>query len=154
MAQRQLTPGRPAAMAPGQGRRAAAACVDALLALLCGLAAGASAGVELLDGAVVLHPRSGALWGALLGAGTGFSLLNHVLLTLVVRASVGKLLTGLRVIRARDGGRPTFLRLLGRWLFGFYWTLVFVPVHVATDSGVEQQDAVGLRVVDRLAGPR
>nr|WP_245239003.1 hypothetical protein [Streptomyces sp. MZ04] len=61
------------------------------------------------------------------------------------------MLTGLRVVRASDGDRPRFLRLAGRWLFGFYWMVVFVPLHVVTDSGVEQRDAVGLRIVRRTA---
>ncbi|WP_369211620.1 RDD family protein [Streptomyces flavofungini] len=149
MADQQRTLGQPTAAAPTQTRRVTAACVDAALALLCGLAAAAVAGVRTVDGVVELDPRSPALWGALLGAAFGLSFLNHVLLTFATRASLGKLLTGLRVLRASDGGRPTLLRLLGRWLFGFYWTAVFVPLHLATDSGVDQQDAVGVRVVRR-----
>ncbi|WP_030792440.1 RDD family protein [Streptomyces sp. NRRL S-920] len=132
---------------PTQARRVTAACLDALLALLCGLAAGAAAGVKVLDGVVEIRPQSTAVWTAALGAAFGLSFLNHVLLTLTTRASLGKLLTGVRVVRSSDGGRPTFLRLVGRWLFGFYWMVVFVPLHVAADSDVEQQDAVGLRVV-------
>ncbi|KUL54727.1 RDD family protein [Streptomyces sp. NRRL S-1521] len=149
MADRQRTLARPTAAAPTHMRRAAAASVDAVLALLCGLAAGAVAGVRVSDGVAELDPKSPALWGALLGAAFGLSFLNHVLLTLATRASLGKLLTGLRVARASDGGRPTFLRLIGRWLFGFYWMIVFVPIHLAADSGVDQQDAVGVRVVRR-----
>ncbi|NED93113.1 RDD family protein, partial [Streptomyces sp. SID11233] len=38
---------------------------------------------------------------------------------------------------------------IARWLFGFYWMIVFVPIHLAADSSVEQQDAVGLRTVRR-----
>ncbi|MGW5865801.1 RDD family protein [Streptomyces sp. NPDC055239] len=133
--------------APTQARRVTAAVIDAFTALLCGLAAGIAAGVKVVDGVVELRPQSPAVWGAVLGAAIGFSFLNHVLLTFATRASLGKLVASLRVVRSSDGGRPGFLRLGGRWLFGFYWMVVFVPIHLATDSDVEQQDAVGLRMV-------
>ncbi|MFG2500129.1 RDD family protein [Streptomyces sp. NPDC048441] len=149
MASQQRTPAQPPA--PTQTRRVTASCVDALLALLSALAAGATAGVSVLNGVVEIRPQSPVVWAAALGAAFGLSFLNHVLLTFATRASIGKLLTGIRVVRMSDGGRPTLLRLLGRWLFGFYWMVVFVPIHVATDSDVEQQDAVGLRVVGRGA---
>ncbi|SCE33788.1 RDD family protein [Streptomyces sp. SolWspMP-sol7th] len=135
--------------APTQARRVSASVVDALVALLCGLAAGVAAGVEVVDGVAQLRPGSPAVWGTALVAAFGLSFLNHVLLTYAVRASLGKLLTGLRVVRASDGRRPGFFRLIGRWLFGFYWMIVFVPLHVATDSSVEQQDAVSLRTIRR-----
>ncbi|MET8682762.1 RDD family protein [Streptomyces sp. NPDC004732] len=132
-----------------QPRRLTASAVDALTALLCGLVAAAAVGVTAADGVVEVRVQSPAMWAAALGAALGFSLLNHVLLTRLTRASLGKLLTGLRVVRAADAGRPRLLPLTGRWLFGFYWMAVFVPLHVLTDSDVEQQDAVGLRVVRR-----
>ncbi|MEV6750834.1 RDD family protein [Streptomyces sp. NPDC051214] len=133
-------------MLPSQARRATAAVIDALLALVCGITAGAAAGVKVSDGVVELRPQSPAVWGLALGVAVGVSLVNHVLLTQAARASLGKLITGLRVVRASDGHRPGLVRLTGRWLFGFYWMIVFVPLHVATDSDVEQQDAVGIRV--------
>ncbi|MFH8468742.1 RDD family protein [Streptomyces sp. NPDC017991] len=147
MANQQRTPTR--VPAPTPVRRITAATVDAVTALVCGLAAGAAAGLKVVDGVVELRPASPAVWGAALGTALGVSFVNHVLLTLAIRASLGKLMTGLRVVRASDSGRPGFLRLIGRWLFGFYWTVVFVPIHLATDSDVEQQDAVGLRIVRR-----
>ncbi|MGW0904317.1 RDD family protein [Streptomyces sp. NPDC002853] len=131
---------------PSQARRVTAAVIDALFALMCGLAAGAATGVEVSDGVVELRPQSPSVWGAALGVALGVSFVNHVLLTQAARGSLGKLMTGLRVVRASDGRRPGLVRLTGRWLFGFYWMIVFVPVHVATDSDVEQQDAVGVRV--------
>ncbi|MCX4665233.1 RDD family protein [Streptomyces sp. NBC_01381] len=149
MAHQQRTSTRDAA--PTQARRVTAAVVDALIALLCGLTAGTAAGIKVVDGLVELQPQSPTVWATALGVAVAVSLFNHVLLTLASRASLAKLLTGLRVVRASDGGRPGFLRLVGRWLFGFYWMVVFVPIHVVTDSGVEQQDAVGLRIVRRTA---
>ncbi|MFJ3983670.1 RDD family protein [Streptomyces fungicidicus] len=90
-----------------------------------------------------------AFWAASVVAVLAVSFTNQVLFTLVARASLGKLATGLRVIRTSDEGRAGFVRLVGRWLFGFFWSIVFVPLHLATDSNVEQQDAVGLRIVRR-----
>ncbi|MER5222149.1 RDD family protein [Streptomyces flaveus] len=148
MANHQRTPARDSA--PAQARRVTAATIDALAALVCGLAAGAAAGVKVVDGVVELRPQSPTVLGVALGAAIGLSFVNHVLLTLAARASLGKLLTGLRVVRTSDGGRPGLFRLIGRWLFGFYWMVVFVPIHLATDSDVEQQDSVGLRMVRRV----
>lgn len=132
-----------------QARRVTAAVIDAALALLCGLAAGLVAGVEVVDSVAVLRPGSPRFWGVALGAALAFSFLNHVLLAWATRAGLGKLVTGLRVIRVSDGGRPGVPRLAGRWLFGFYWAVVFVPVHVAADSDIESVDAAGLRTVRR-----
>ncbi|PCG87613.1 hypothetical protein CIB93_02655 [Streptomyces sp. WZ.A104] len=49
------------------------------------------------------------------------SFANQVLLTMVVRASAGKLIMGVRVIRLPDAGRPGFRRLVLRWLYGLLW---------------------------------
>ncbi|MEV8319919.1 RDD family protein [Streptomyces sp. NPDC059900] len=147
MVNQQHTPARD--VAPAQARRVTAAVIDAFIALASGLVAGAAAGVQVSDGVVELRPQSPAVWGLALGVAVGVSFVNHALLTLATRASLGKLLTGVRVVRATDGGRPSLLRLAGRWLFGFYWMVLFVPLHLATDSDVEQQDAVGLRMVRR-----
>ncbi|WP_282794179.1 RDD family protein [Streptomyces sp. CC224B] len=140
----------PPGPAPSAPRRITGAVIDALLALVCGAAAGAAVGIKVVDGVAELRlaPATGA--AALAGA-VAFSLVNHVLLTAACRASLGKLLTGLRVVRAADGGWPGLARLTGRWVFGFYWAVVAVPLHVASDSDVQQQDAVGLRVVRRPA---
>ncbi|MEU6000350.1 RDD family protein [Streptomyces sp. NPDC047197] len=147
MVNQQCAPARD--VAPTQVRRVTAAVVDALAALVCGLAAGAAVGVKVSDGVVELRPQSPTVWGLALGVAVGVSFVNHVLLTLATRTSLGKAITGLRVVRACDGRRPGLFRLIGRWLFGFYWTVLFVPLHLATDSDVEQQDAVGLRIVRR-----
>ncbi|WP_129285390.1 RDD family protein [Streptomyces sp. GZWMJZ-114] len=60
------------------------------------------------------------LWGSALWC----SFLNQVLFGRWFGGSLGKLLLGLRVIRAEDGGRPSFWRLLRRWLAG----LLLVPL--------------------------
>ncbi|WP_438317533.1 RDD family protein [Streptomyces sp. HUAS TT3] len=51
----------------------------------------------------------------------GMSFVNQVLLTFLFRATVGKLITGIRVVRASDGGRPGFWRTVYRWLCGLCW---------------------------------
>ncbi|WP_097870684.1 RDD family protein [Streptomyces sp. rh34] len=49
------------------------------------------------------------------------SFANQVLLTMAVRASAGKLIMGVRVIRLPDAGRPGFRVLVLRWLYGLLW---------------------------------
>ncbi|MFI1185452.1 RDD family protein [Streptomyces californicus] len=49
------------------------------------------------------------------------SFANQVLLTMAVRASAGKLIMGVRVIRLPDAGRPGFRPLVLRWLYGLLW---------------------------------
>ncbi|MFF8499621.1 RDD family protein [Streptomyces anulatus] len=49
------------------------------------------------------------------------SFANQVLLTMAVRASAGKLIMGVRVIRLPDAGRPGFRLLVLRWLYGLLW---------------------------------
>ncbi|SCE15313.1 RDD family protein, partial [Streptomyces sp. DvalAA-19] len=53
---------------------------------------------------------------ALVAQLTVLSFANQVLLTMAVRASAGKLIMGVRVIRLPDAGRPEFRRLVLRWL--------------------------------------
>ncbi|RST13548.1 hypothetical protein EF908_37240, partial [Streptomyces sp. WAC04770] len=58
---------------------------------------------------------------ALVAQLTVLSFANQVLLTMAVRASAGKLIMGVRVIRLPDAGRPEFRRLVLRWLYGLFW---------------------------------
>ncbi|MFE5257246.1 RDD family protein [Streptomyces coelicoflavus] len=124
--------------------------LDALFALVSGIIAGTASAVGQAGQDVAqLQPASPAFWGVALGTALAVSFTNHVVLTTVTRASLGKAVAGLRVVRSSDGGPARFVRLLGRWLFGYYWLIVFVPLHLATDSDVKQQDAVGVRIVRR-----
>ncbi|WP_258528006.1 RDD family protein [Streptomyces sp. NBRC 110611] len=57
----------------------------------------------------------------------GVSFLNHVLVTRVYGASLGKFATHTRVITATDGSRPRLPRLVRRWLGGCLfaaWSLI------------------------------
>ncbi|MET9658925.1 RDD family protein [Streptomyces sp. NPDC006510] len=56
--------------------------------------------------------------GLLLGPTLAFSFLNHVVLTALTGAGVGKLIMGIRVVRLPDAGRPGPWLLLRRWLYG------------------------------------
>ncbi|WP_327101640.1 RDD family protein [Nocardia vinacea] len=75
----------------------------------------------------------------------GLSFTNHVWGSVLFRGSIGKHLLGLRVVRAKDGGRPRFWRSILRWLVGF---VMFVIMVLAEDwDGIGQ--ACGLRTVLR-----
>ncbi|MFJ1592158.1 RDD family protein [Kitasatospora albolonga] len=71
---------------------------------------------------------AGRTAAVLVGQLTVLSFANQVLLTMAVRASAGKLIMGVRVIRLPDAGRPEFRRLVLRWLYGLLW-LPLQPWH-------------------------
>ncbi|MFG3410347.1 RDD family protein [Streptomyces sp. NPDC048142] len=88
------------------------------------------------------------------------SFANQVLLTLAVRASAGKLIMGVRVIRLPDAGRPGFRRLVLRWLYGLLW-LPRQPWHrlrglrgPAAPSPVERSPGRPAEAHEDLAGVR
>jgi hypothetical protein len=56
-----------------------------------------------------------------LGSVLATSFLNQVALTLLFRASVGKLIADVDVIRAEDGGHPLFWPAVRRWFSGLCW---------------------------------
>ncbi len=90
----------------GEGRRILAVTVD-LFAVGC-------------PAYLIIRGEDGRpLTGLLLLLGLSFA--NQVLLTYLLRASIGKLVTGIRVIRAADGGRPGLWRTVYRWLSGLCW---------------------------------
>ncbi|GGZ56519.1 RDD family protein [Streptomyces bluensis] len=115
---------------------------------------------------------AGAELGFLVAVVAGASFVNQVLLTLMTRASVGKLLTGIRVVRAADGRRPGPFRLTWRWLSGlcwlplqpYYWLRSWISIltgHVSRGTVRDNEDGelyegiCGLRYVRRrdLAQP-
>lgn len=77
--------------------------------------------VHLVIGMVVLGsaPMDPA-FALLAGVGAFFaaSILDRIVLQRICRATVGKLITGLRVIRDDTGGPPTVWALVKDWLFG------------------------------------
>ncbi len=98
-------------------RRICAVTLDAVLAwsVWYGVAA------TLDKGAWLPGLPTGAELGVHVGVLAGVSFANQVLLTLMTRASVGKLISGVRVVRAADGRRPGPFRLIWRWLSGLCW---------------------------------
>ncbi|MEV0319285.1 RDD family protein [Streptomyces sp. NPDC050658] len=94
----------------GEGRRTFAVIADLGVAL---------GGAILVAKAV---PESGLWWAELpVTYIPAASFVNQWLLTLLFRGSAGKLLFGVRVMRAADGGRPGPIRALNRWLAGLCW---------------------------------
>ncbi|MEV1047025.1 RDD family protein [Streptomyces sp. NPDC049916] len=79
----------------------------------------------LVVGLLVRSPlhsgRAGQEVALLLVQLVALSFANQVLLTMAVRASAGKLIMGVRVIRLPDAGRPGFRPLVVRWLYGLLW---------------------------------
>ena len=119
----------------GEGWLVLATGTDVLVTLGAGVA-----------GALTLPPDDLGVPGyllAFLGCALGASFVNHVLGMWVVRGSLGKLLWGLRVVRANDGRRPGFWRSVGRWLLGY----ALLALMVAAEDGGGVGEAAGLRTV-------
>jgi uncharacterized RDD family membrane protein YckC len=114
-----------------------ATTTDVLLALGIGFVGGRALALDGLGFAGYLLPFVGCALAA--------SFVNHAFGMWVLRASVGKLLWGLRVVRAHDGGRTGFWRAVGRWLVGY---VLFVLMALAEDGGGVGQ-ACGVRTVRR-----
>ncbi|NBE95514.1 RDD family protein [Nonomuraea sp. KC401] len=117
-------------------RRIIPPSVDALLALLAGI--------------IVSDPLNGTLayWPAFVGALLVLSFCNHVLLTIALGGSVGKLLTGLRTVRTSDLEKPTIGQATRRWLWGFFY-IAYIPIMVVTGTDMDHHDIAGLRIVRR-----
>ncbi|GGM89564.1 hypothetical protein GCM10010106_41260 [Thermopolyspora flexuosa] len=77
-----------------------------------------------------------------------WSFCNHVLLTVAVGGSIGKLIGGLRLIRTADLRKPTFRQAVHRWLWGFFYILIS-PFLMLTGTDVDHLDIAGLRIVRR-----
>lgn len=123
------------------GRIALAAAIDFVLAPVVGILA--VWGLFFYSGQGSTDPVTLPLVGACTLA---FSFINHVLGSLLFRASVGKLLLGLRVVQVDDGSRPGLARSSGRWLVG----LTMHAVKLATGHHrVTAGEAVGVRVIHR-----
>ncbi|MEW2071796.1 RDD family protein [Streptomyces sp. NPDC007346] len=103
----------------GEARRYLAVGLDCYLCLLA---------VGLLVHSCLGSAGAGRTAAVLLGHLLVLSFANQVLLTMAVRASAGKLIMGVRVIRLPDAGRPEFRRLVLRWLYGLFW-LPLQPWH-------------------------
>ncbi|MFE1173584.1 RDD family protein [Streptomyces sp. NPDC058773] len=122
----------------GTMRRFGAILVDGLLAL-------AAAFVALNSADRADLPALQSIY-AVAGSGFGISFLNHVLLTSITGASLGKFAARTRVIRETDGSRPRLPRLFRRWLGGYLFLIVWI---IAACFGLEDdpEDFCGIRLV-------
>ncbi|MWA14381.1 RDD family protein [Streptomyces sp. BA2] len=92
----------------GDARRFLAVIVDLVVALYGAV------------GIAGLTPDSSPWW-TLYALVPAVSFTNQCVLTPLFRGSVGKLLFGVRVVRAADAGRPGPVRAAHRWLAGLCW---------------------------------
>ena len=72
--------------------------------------------------------------------------LNHVVLTMVTGFSLGKAVTGLRVVNRRDGGLPGFWGAAGRTL------PLMIPVIPLVEMGLVLTSRGHRRIGDRIGG--
>ncbi|MEU8783650.1 RDD family protein [Streptomyces sp. NPDC048637] len=119
-------------------RRFGAILLDGLLALAAAFVALRSAGHSALPALQTFY--------AVAGAGFGLSFLNHVLLTRIAGASLGKFAVRTRVIRETDASRPRLPRLFRRWLGGYLFLVVWI---IAAFFNMEDDpdDFCGVRLV-------
>ncbi|WP_336215113.1 RDD family protein [Nonomuraea sp. LPB2021202275-12-8] len=115
-------------------RRIVPIWTDGLLALGVGAVGG-----ELLG-------RASNFWAAAIGALLVASFCNHVILTVLAGGSIGKLISGLRLIRTSDLGKPGVRQAIHRWLWGFFYILIS-PALILSGSDVDHLDIAGLRIV-------
>lgn len=87
-------------------------------------------------------------WSAFAGVLLLVSFCNHVLVTVLVGGSVGKLISGLRLVRTSDLRRPAMGQAIHRWAWGFFY-IAISPVLFLTNSDIDYLDIAGLRIVRR-----
>ncbi|WP_189958025.1 RDD family protein [Streptomyces alanosinicus] len=137
----------PAPVPASTGRRYGAAVIDGTLAIVCAGISGLHH-VLGLPASKVLPLTDGTLWLRIFSVGIGVSLINHVLLVLLFRCSLGKLLVGTRVVRLSDGGRPRPWQLFGRWIGGIAYGLTILPIgFILGGSDAPPLDFAGVRIV-------
>ncbi|MEU6959133.1 RDD family protein [Streptomyces chrestomyceticus] len=125
----------------GDLRRLTAIVIDSVL--LTGLLGVLSLGVRVGG-----DRPFGAFWAVAIGCGLGVSFLNHVVLTRMLGASVGKFVVRTRVILEKTGTRPRVPRLVKRWLAG-YGFLVLWLIMAVFDGADDPEDLCGVRMVRR-----
>lgn len=119
-------------------RRFGAILLDGLLALAAAYIALISAGHADLPALQTFYTVA--------GAGFGISFLNHVLLTRIGGASLGKFAVRTRVIRETDASRPRLPRLFRRWLGGYFFLVVWI-IAACFEMEDDPEDFCGVRLV-------
>ncbi|WP_431929881.1 RDD family protein [Nonomuraea jabiensis] len=92
--------------------------------------------------------RTVSYWAAAGGALLLASWCNHVILAVLAGGSIGKQISGLRLIRTSDLGKPALGQAIRRWLWGFFY-IVISPVLILSGSDVDHLDIAGLRTIRR-----
>lgn len=87
----------------------------------------------------------GEFLAALAAVALGLSFVNHVIVVRLFRASLGKLLWGLRMVRVTDIGRPRVFQSVRRWLAGYF---LFILAMLLEDADI-LGEACGVRTVRR-----
>ncbi|MET9292488.1 RDD family protein [Streptomyces sp. NPDC003077] len=123
----------------GDLRRAGAILID-------GLCVAFVLGVVVIGARVTTHLEFPKDWLAMAGCGLGLSFLNHVVLTRLIGASVGKYICRARVVLEKTGTRPRLPRLFKRWLAGFGFLLVWLIASVFNLED-DPDDLCGVRMV-------
>ncbi|MFE0189503.1 RDD family protein [Streptomyces sp. NPDC058989] len=119
-------------------RRLGAVLLDGLLALTAALIAMRATERADLPGMQVFYATAGACFG--------LSFLNHVVLTRIGGASIGKFAVRTRVVRETDASRPRLPRLFRRWLGGYLFVLVWI-IAAFFDMAEGPEDFCGIRLV-------
>ncbi|WP_421107212.1 RDD family protein [Streptomyces sp. NEAU-S77] len=123
----------------GDERRMFAAAVDCVLALGGGFPLGMDVLPKFTAGVEPLLLAVACIFG--------LSIVNQVLGAWIFRASFGKWMLRMRVVRETDAGRPGFWRLVHRWLLGMTW-LPMQPVrYLACADGDPYEDHCKIRYV-------
>lgn len=108
------------------------------------------AAISVLAGIISSDPLLETVyyWPTFAGALLLVSFCNHVLLTVLAGGSVGKLISGLRLVRTSDLRRPAVGQAIHRWAWGFFY-IAISPVLFLTNSDIDHLDIAGLRIVRR-----
>ncbi|MFD7506563.1 RDD family protein [Streptomyces sp. NPDC059850] len=123
----------------GDERRMFAAAVDCVLAL----GGGVPLGMDVLPKLKVeIEPLFLAI-----ACVFGLSIINQVLGAWIFRASLGKWMLRMRVVRETDAGRPGFWRLVHRWLLGMTWLPMQPLRYLTCADGDPYEDHCKLRYV-------
>ncbi len=149
-------PATPVLVPAGLGQRAIARCLDMVVLLL--LVVGAFAGFSERDASDQVTFDPPWWWVLLVLVGV----VSYEVVPVVVRGQTpGKILTRTRVARASDGGNPTWLQSVLRWIIPVLVLLVLAPVLetlvfplLAIVYGTALLDRGGRSVLDKLAGTR
>ncbi|MGW2631428.1 RDD family protein [Streptomyces chattanoogensis] len=120
-------------------RRIGAVTLDGLLTLTA-----AFVGLRISSGAHLPFSKDLLI---VFGGGLGFSFLNHVILTRISGASIGKFATRTRVIYEKTGTRPYLTRLFRRWLGGLAFVVIWLIAALMDSADEGPDDFCGVRLV-------